>query len=121
MQENLSGEKARAYVYHGEWVADCPRPGCNNVEFLFRPARPGAPRTVKLDFYLCSYCGQQSFISWPDRMVEIHQALLQRPVPDNRNWYPADHPVALRFNIPHGQTVRELLDEQAEHEAEARP
>lgn len=113
-QEEISRDPARAYVYCGDWVADCPA-GCNNTEHLFRPSRPGAPRTVKTDFFLCSNCGWQAFIDWPGRMTEITQVLMQRPDPGNRHWYPADHPVAVRFRVPHGQSVRDLLDENEEH------
>ena len=114
MQETISDTKARAYVYEGEWVADCAA-GCNNVEYLFRPASPNGPRTIRLDFYMCSYCGNRSFIDWPRNMLEISQVLAQRPIPSTRNWYPQDHPVAVKFRIPHGQSVRELIDENEEH------
>lgn len=114
--------RARAYVYCGEWVADCPRPGlepdkpgCGNVEYLYRPVEPNGPRTVPLDFYMCSHCGYQAMITWPRRREEIMMALAVRPVPDNRNWYPTDHPVAIRFRLPHGQSIAELLGENEEH------
>lgn len=113
---------ARAYVYGGEWVADCPRPGtepgrpgCGNVEFLYQASRMNGPRDVERTFYLCSYCGQQAPIDWPRRREEILMALAVRPVPGNRNWYPRDHPVAIKFRLPHGQTVQELLDESEAH------
>jgi hypothetical protein len=41
--------------------------------------------------------------------------LMLRPIPRNRNWYPQDHPVALKFNIPHGQSPADLLAENEEH------
>lgn len=114
--------RARAYVYGGEWVADCPRPGpepgrpgCANVEYLYRPAAPNGPRVIPLDFYMCSHCGFQSVITWPRQKEAIMIALSVRPVPDNRNWYPQDHPVAVRFRLEHGQTVRELLEENEQH------
>jgi hypothetical protein len=108
---------ARAYVYAGDWVADCPRPGgqCGNVEFLYRPSRIGGPRDVPVDFYACSHCGMQAPVAWPDDPHAILAVLSRRPVPDTRNWYPADHPVAIRFGLPHGQSVRDLEDESAEH------
>lgn len=113
---------ARAYVYNGEWVADCPRPGtqadkagCANVEFLYRQSRMNGPRDTELPFFTCSYCGMQSKIVWPRRREEIMMALVVRPVPNNRNWYPEDHPVAVRFRIPHGQTVAQLLEENEAH------
>lgn len=105
---------ARAYVYSGEWVADCPR-SCGNVEFLYTPSRMNGPRDVRRPFYLCSNCGIQSGIEWPDREHEILQVLSLRPVPQTRNWYPKDHPVAVNFHVPHGQSVRDLLDENEEH------
>lgn len=106
---------ARAYVYAGEWVADCPRAGCANVEFLYRPARWGGPRDVQVPFYQCSYCGMQADVSWPGNQHDLLAVLARRPLPDTRNWYPADHPVAVRFNIPHGQSVRDLEDENEAH------
>lgn len=119
---------AWAYVYQGEWVADCPRPGlepdrpgCGNVEFLHTPSRMNGPRDVERPFYLCSYCGFQAKIVWPRRRNEILMALSVRPVPDNRNWYPKDHPVAVRFRIPHGQSVGELLEENEAHHISNEP
>ena len=118
MQSTISDVKARAYVYAGEWVADCPT-GDNGTEFLFRPATPNGPRVKRVDFFMCSYCGYQAFIDWPVRMMEISQVLGQRPLPGTRNWYPADHPVAVKCNIPHGQTVRDLIDENEQHGVES--
>lgn len=113
---------ARAYVYAGEWVADCPRQGpvpgragCGNVEFLYRPSRMGGPRDVAVDFFLCSHCGMQAPVVWPDRPHALLAVLSRRPVPDTRNWYPADHPVAIRFGLPHGQSVADLEAENEEH------
>ncbi len=119
---------ARAYVYCGEWVADCPRPGpepgrpgCANVEFLHTPSRMNGPRDTERPFYLCSYCGMQAKIVWPRRREEIMMALSVRPVPDNRNWYPADHPVAVRFRLPHGQSVADLMEENEAHQVSNEP
>lgn len=106
---------ARAYVYSGEWVADCPRADCGNVEFLYRPAQLHGERVLRLPFFGCSYCGMQSEISWPDKEHEIFEVLAKRPVPGSRNWYPKDHPVAVASRIPHGQSVQDLEDENAQH------
>ncbi|MER7488710.1 hypothetical protein ABTY20_22955 [Streptomyces sp. NPDC126497] len=113
---------ARAYVYGGEWVADCPRAGaepgragCGNVEFLYRPSRLRGPRDVEVDFFLCSYCGMQAPVSWPDDRHALLAVLARRPVPNTRNWYPSDHPVALRFGLPHGQSVADLVEENEAH------
>lgn len=106
---------ARAYVYGGEWVADCPQDVCGNVEFLYWQSRIRGPRDVPKDFFQCSHCGTQAPVAWPDDQHAILAELSRRPVPSTRNWYPADHPVATRFGLPHGQTVRELADEAEEH------
>lgn len=107
---------ARAYVYSGDWVADCPRPGCANVEHLYRPSRRGGPRDLALGYFHCSYCGMQADITWPDNRLDILAVLARRPLPDTRNWYPTDHPVAVKFRLPHGQSVRDLEDENAAHD-----
>lgn len=110
-------DRARAYVYHGDWVADCPR-GCGNVEHLFDPADkrdPKSPRTAARGAYQCSYCRQISSVDWPAFQDEIMAVLVRRPFPYNRNWYPSGHDVALRFGLPHGQSVADLIEENAEH------
>lgn len=105
---------ARAYVYHGEWVADCPQ-SCGNVEFLYVPSRMNGPRDQRKGFFMCSYCGAQAGISWPRNEHEITQVLAVRPVLGSRNWYPQDHPVAVNFRLPHGQSIADLLAENEEH------
>jgi len=112
---------ARAYVYSGDWVADCPR-GCGGVEHLFEranPRDPSSPRVVPKPEFRCSYCklgdAETVRIDWPPNMNEIMAVLMLRPVPHNRNWYPKDHDVALRYRLPHGQTVDELREENREH------
>jgi hypothetical protein len=112
---------ARAYVYSGEWVADCPREGCGNVEFLYTPSRMNGPRDQRRDFYLCSYCGMQAKITWPRQEQEILQVLSLRPIPSTRNWYPHDHTVAVNFRLPHGQSISQLLDENEEHGVDNAP
>jgi hypothetical protein len=119
---------ARAYVYSGEWVADCPRPpdpvtgrGCGNVEFLYLPSRMNGPRDTRRPFYLCSNCGQQSGIDWPRNEHEILAVLLIRPLPANRNWYPEDHPVAVNFRLEHGQSIADLMEENELHGVDNAP
>ena len=109
-------QPARAYVYSGDWVADCPRAGCANVEHLYKPSRRGGSRDLVVGFYHCSYCGMQADIDWPDSRHAILAVLTRRPLPDTRNWYPADHPVAVKFRLPHGQSVRDLEDENEAHD-----
>lgn len=107
-------ERARAYVYAGDWVADCPR-GCGNTEHLFERTSPNGPRCLRVGSYVCSYCKHLAPVEWPDSIEEIMSVLSLRPVPLNRNWYPSGHDVAIRFRIPHGQSVTDLVEENAEH------
>lgn len=115
---NVITALARAYVYAGDWVADCPRDGCYSTEHLFarsNPASPRAPRVVQLGSFACSNCRLQAAIEWPPDLAGITEVLMLRPVPQTRNWYPSGHDVALRFSIPHGQSIAGLREENAEH------
>lgn len=116
---HLLTAKARAYVYHGNWVADCPDPECGNVEHLFGEERPKGQRTVRKTAFHCSNCGQLSLIEWSDQEAEIMAVLEQRPVPQTRNWYPANHDTAVRFRVEHGQSVDQLRQENRDHGVEA--
>jgi hypothetical protein len=108
-------DTARAYVYAGNWVADCPRK-CGNVEMLYEKLRPRGPMVRKKTEYRCSYCQYVTgSIDWPPDEQALMEVLIRRPVPHTRNWYPQDHTVAVKSRIPHGQSVRDLLDENHEH------
>lgn len=113
---------ARAWVYCGEWVASCPRPadpitgkGCGGVEFLYEPIMVHGPRVRRKAIFLCSNCGQQAEIKWPRQEEMILKVLMLRPIPGTRNWYPLDHPDAVNFHLPSGQSVKDLLEENEEH------
>jgi hypothetical protein len=98
--------QARAYVNHGRWVADCP-------------VDCGA--ALKLDngqtSFACPECMTISSIDWPANVAGIWEALLERRNPKTRNWYPPDHPLAIKGGLPHGQTVKDLEAETEEHES----
>lgn len=109
--------RARAYVYAGDWVADCPRE-CGNVEHLYarsNPRDPNSPRIVQLSGFACSYCGMTASVEWPHNMPDLMEVLMKRPIPHTRNWYPKGHTTALKFRLPDGQSPRDLIDESAEH------
>lgn len=117
---NLTTKRARAYVYSGDWVAECPR-ACGNVEYLYNRANPldsASPFTTRKGSFLCSYCKYLGEIEWPAGADEIMDVLGLRPIPHTRNWYPQGHDLAIRAGIPHGQSVRDLIDENAEHGVE---
>lgn len=98
---------ALAYVYSGQWVAECPH-GCGSVQ-LVNPAG--------LQLFHCICCRQLSEVSHPslDEMESLMAVLDRRPIAYNRNWYPSGHPVAVAHRLPHGQTVQDLIDENTEH------
>lgn len=115
--------ETQAYYYSGDWVADCPREGCSNAEFLFDvampgyPAGPGNPRSVRKGAFACTNCQALATVVWPDDgfMAQVADMLALRPVPSTRNWYPAEHPGAVRFRIAHGQSLAELREENTAH------
>jgi hypothetical protein len=97
--------QARAYVNHGRWIADCPVE-CGSALSL-------DPKQVT---YHCPECKWMGQIEWPDNADEIWETLQERRIPRTRNWFPSGHVLALRSGSPHGQTVKELLEETAENE-----
>lgn len=120
MLARLVTERPVAFVYAGEWVADCPR-GCGNVEYLTAKSRllrgkAGVRGPIKPAFD-CSYCGYHSTaVVWPDDAEAILAVLERRPIPHNRNWAPAGHRQAIACGVPQGQTVADLIAENREHE-----
>lgn len=115
----LITDKALAFVYSGDWVAECPMPYCGNVEHLFdrvNPRVPVSPRLVPKVMFVCSHCGLEIGIGWPEpeMIAGIMETLNRRPVPHTRNWFPLDHPLAVRMGVKeHGQTVDDLKAENA--------
>lgn len=101
----LTPAQARAYINHGRWIADCPRDcGC---ALTLDPHQPT---------YACPECKWMGGVEWPDNADEIWEALQKRAVPRTRNWFPSGHSLALRSNSPHGQTVKQLIEETEENE-----
>ena len=63
----------------------------------------------------CSYCGLNAPVEWAENEEEIIMTLSLRPIPHTRNWYPKKHPVALKFGLPDGQSIQELVQEARDH------
>lgn len=112
-----------AYVYSGDWVADCVRPDCMGTEFLHDLRVPGLPagadnpRDQRKTLFLCSNCRQMAEIEWPpeDFKRGVDLVLSSRPVPTTRNWYPLDHPGAVKLRVVHGETLEDLRQENIDH------
>lgn len=102
---------ARARVNHGRWIADCPRRYCANAIRL-------EPHQSTFHCSGLGGCQMVAGIEWPADADDIWQALLERPVPTTRNWYPDGHVEAVRLGLPHGQTADDLRTEQRQYEAE---
>jgi hypothetical protein len=103
--------RARARVNHGRWIADCPRSYCANAVRL----EPGQA------VYHCGGeggCHMVADVEWPTDADSIWEALLERPVPATRNWYPPGHAEAARTGLPHGQSPADLRDETHAHMTE---
>jgi len=110
--------EARAYIYHSQWVADCPRPYCGNTEYLFDKMNKrdlNSPRTIRKQVFRCSYCKLVAPIEWATNEHELEIVLSIRPVPHTRNWYPKGHPTAIKYGLPDGQTIHDLVEEAREH------
>ena len=101
----ITPPKARAYVNHDRWIAECPYE-CGSARVLERSET----------MFLCTECKSVSQVEWPADPDGIWEALQERRLPRTRNWFPEEHPLALKCNLPHGQTPKELRDEQAENE-----
>lgn len=100
----ITSEMARAWVYRGDWVAECPYGDgyCTLLkggQFMFH----------------CGECHKVMEVEWPKDPDEIIEALDKRPMKVNRNWFPHDHFLAIKARLPHGQTVQELDEETDYH------
>lgn len=95
---------ADAYINHDRVVVDCPY-GCGNAYKLMK----------NTSVILCEEpkggCGQEFQVRVDDKMSDLLAELRKRPAKTNRNWFPENHPLAVRGNMPHGQTVADLAAE----------
>lgn len=96
---------AVVFMYAGQWVAQCPRPGCRNVE-KFGRCDDGTIGGLDGARFVCRAthggCGLTCPAAWPADVEELEAVLLARPVPLTRNWRP-------------GEDIRDLLLENAGH------
>lgn len=95
--------KAYVYINYGRVIADCPVEKCLNAMLLAKGQA----------VFVCAGaggCGAQAQLVWPSDMDGIMQALLPR-WPQNQNWFPKNHPLAIASRSPHGQTAKELVEE----------
>lgn len=89
---------AIVYANEGRWLADCPAEGCGGSQIVLERAP-----------YWCPYCLNADIgrrwrvVMWPEQREAIEGALMARPRPLNRNWWPGESVDALRVeNIANG-------------------
>lgn len=99
-------DRTQAYVHHGRWIADCGRRDCANAEQL----TPGQGTMH------CSNCRLLQAVEWPTDAEQIDEVLNRRPVPQTRNWAPRQHRQSVSCGQPDGQSVKDLIAENIEHE-----
>lgn len=99
-----------ARLYAGDWIADCERFGCGGAELLISP-----DTGRRVPFFQCSECGFTADIVWAQDETRIMEVMQWRPVRHTRNWFPLNHPLAIRANCPHGQSIADLVIENYEH------
>lgn len=82
---NIEDNPTYAHISHSRIVADCPN--CNNAEFVWRDG----PHVMA-----CANCGNADIqnklrqVIIPDILNMIEGALLRRPNPATRNWFPGE-------------------------------
>lgn len=94
----------RATAWHsmGFWVAKCPRPWCVNTEWHGPGPVTGRLGGLTTRTLTCLRCGLTCPADWPPNVDDIEAVLAQRPFAETRNWLP-------------GETIHDLLAENAEH------
>lgn len=101
-------QRIEAYMNHGRWIAECPRPYCGNAVLL----QPRQPR------FVCKGpggCAMEAVVVWPGNADELTAELERRPVPATRNWFPKGHYLAERWRLPSGQSIKDLRSEFADY------
>ncbi len=101
---------ALAFLNYGTWKVMCPEPGCDDARAVYHPLT-GARLTEDV----CA-AGHPFTIVMPAPELEaqIVAVLAGRVADADKAWYPAGHEWAIVNSFPTGQTVDQLVDENAE-------
>lgn len=103
--QRVDRDMSFAFMYHGQWVADCSRLQCFSAE----------PVGFREPFMLCTQCGMSHMMIWPTDAEAVQDVLFKRPMPATRNWAPPGHRQAVLSGHPDGQSVDDLRAENREH------
>ena len=97
------GQKLHAYVSAGWWVVKCP---CGNA--------PAAD--PEWGIAICCECGAQHEAVFPNDREKGEAALLERPDPNTRHWFPhGEHAWRKRHHDGKSETVADLRRENKDH------
>lgn len=77
--------KVLAYVNHGRWLCDCP--GCN-TGWQVQIETPLVLYDAKARVQQRCKCGYELAVQFPAEYEAINEALAERRLAVNRNWYP---------------------------------
>lgn len=86
-----------AYVNHNRWIVDCP--DCRAAVYIWLDA----PAMLCSECWNASIGGKYRRVILPKDVAGIAAALMERPLPQNRNWRPGETVAMLRAdNQQHG-------------------
>jgi hypothetical protein len=94
---------ARAYVSLGVWVARCPRPWCVHADHYGPGPNTGRVGGLTTTTFHCMWCGLTCAAEWPANAEDLWAVLMQRPMPETRNWELGETlELLLAENVMHG-------------------
>lgn len=102
MKLSISDEPAVPYCEGGLWIARCPQEWCVGADHYGPGPHTGRIGGLGEDRFTCPRCGNVVEVSWPTNVDDIMHVLMQRPMPETRNWRP-------------GEEVKDLIIENAIH------
>lgn len=95
--------ESMVYINYGRVVFDCPGECGNAYRYEYGATSQSCNGP--------DGCGVEVSLLVPNNLAELFQELAKRPVTKTRNWYPEGHPLAVRGNLPMGQTTSDLSAE----------
>lgn len=98
----LTDEPAVAYLERGLWIARCPQAWCVGIDHHGPGPNTGRIGGLGDTTFRCPRCGVVADVVWPPNIDDLMHVLMQRPMPETRNWQP-------------GETLEELVVENALH------
>jgi len=105
----ITDEPAVVYCEGGLWIAQCPQEWCVGADHYGPGPHTGRIGGLTGDRLTCPRCANVTAAQWPPNVDDIMQVLMQRPMPETRNWRPGEEVKDLIVeNAVHGIGVKEL-------------